>query len=295
VEAKEKTKETSFMKTNSPASAPTKLINPFIVGADPEFAVIDPTLPGRSKIVNVGQKFNPEGREFGWDHGGSVVELRPDPSRDIYQLTKKIRKLLTTHQNAKVIEPFKWKAGAYYDGQCLGGHIHFDTPFVAAAKEWDRLCDCSDCMAAQEAPKGTYESEVKVLDLLTQTLENLDILPKEESEKRRRGGDGYGRFGAVRAEGKGTEYRTMCSWLLSPQTTFTVLTASKLACIKGVEKLKLLKGKEWKDLLSFFEAFSGADSNVERFLARIAPRGLKYLQVDPDEDFKGSWREELEF
>lgn len=242
-----------------------RLINPFLVGCDPEFVTIY-----NGKRCNVDDHLPHEG-VVGWDHGGRIAEIRPDPSRGVYRLIKTLQKVLLEEPTLQQLVHRKWRAGAVYvdgDGvETLGGHIHLDI-------SWENRVN-----------------PVKALDALTGKLEALDILPKDESAARRGRGT-YGRYGDVRAiateREHRVEYRTMASWLFNPKVAFVCLTGAKLAAHAPDSTLAALKGPaSYKQLLSFFELFQGKDDNADRVLERVLDKGN--LKSNPDADVRKSW------
>ncbi len=249
----------------------TAFINRFLVGADPEFLLLD----GQTRITVGGQM----SKRVGYDHGGRVVELRPKPSISTYTLLKNIRQLL----QSKVLDQYRkytWRGGAYFSGEAIGGHVHFDIPVI-----FDRS-------------KGDI---VDALDETTRLLEALDILPKDES-KARRDSSGYGKFGAFKAgdgeerKEKGgdphMEYRTPASWLFSPKVAFCTLTALKLAAARPRTALRTLKGTSgFRELKAFIEAFRGRDDDASRLYDKLLSGGLTSVQAPVAEDFKPKWQE----
>ena len=104
-----------------------KAINSFLVGCDPEFVILD----SGGNIVNtsMGDEPLPKDGIIGYDHSGTVVEVRPEPCRGTYTLLKRIRELL----NSSTLDPWRkhtWKAGAWCATPArnlpLGGHVHLD-------------------------------------------------------------------------------------------------------------------------------------------------------------------------
>ena len=245
-----------------------RLVNKFLVGCDPEFVTIH-----NGKRCNVNDHLPHEG-VVGWDHGGRIAEIRPDPSRGIYRLIKTMQKVLLEEPTLQQLVHRKWRAGAVYsDGntiESLGGHIHIDIP-------WDKK-----------------EGPVKALDALTRKLEALDILPKDESNDRRKN-RGYGRYGDVRPVGGGyqveagrIEYRTMASWLFNPAIAFVCLSGAKLAAHAPDSTMVALKGPtSYKQLIKFFELFQGKDDNADRVLEKVLDKGN--LKAEPDANVREAW------
>ena len=104
-----------------------KAINDFLVGCDPEFVVLNSS--GEIVNTNTGDEPLPKEGIIGYDHSGTVVEIRPEPCKGTYTLLKRIRELL----NCSTLDPWRkytWKAGAWCATPSrnlpLGGHVHLD-------------------------------------------------------------------------------------------------------------------------------------------------------------------------
>lgn len=246
-----------------------EILNDFLVGCDPELAVIRDGAPIRVDTIV------PHAGEIGYDHNGHVLEIRPRPYRGTYALVKEIRKLVTSSRMQEMFPGCQLRAGAHLQGNgrelTLGGHIH---------------------LGVSPYRKGV----VQALDRLTRAFEKLEILPHEECEARRNLSE-YGRLGDIRhyEESDGNvhlEYRTMPSWLYSPKVAFTCLTAAKLAALDPDGALAQLKPKSMggKGLSAWFEGFRNKDENATRLLdAVIAKEGLKGIQGNPDADVIKAW------
>lgn len=250
------------------------LVNKFLVGCDPEFAMVD----NEGKAVNLNTVLRAQG-EVGYDHGGYVGELRPKPARGAYTLIKHLRALISG-DTFRSLPGAKARAGAYFQEKGdrgrvdLGGHVHFGFKYD---EEWATKLDA--------------------LDHLTRRLEALDILPQKESEARRRGP--YGRFGDFRLAGdlnERVEYRTMASWLHDPKVAFACLTLSKMAAYDPATcKAMLGRFHDFKPLVQWVEAFAAKDDNARRLSENLLSKGVKGLQADPEADFRERWMGELSF
>lgn len=234
------------------------VINKFLVGCDPEFVALDE----QNRIIPAAGANG----EIGYDHGGRVWELRPAPTKGTFALVKRLQRLIQDNRLRQV--KGKFRAGGIAGGQPLGGHVHFGIePF-------------------QELTEYTG-----ALDTTTRLLEHLDILPKTESQNRRRGT--YGKFGDWRTahDGQGhahLEYRTMASWLYDPKVAFLCLTAAKLATADPKGTLDALKHKSsYSGLLDWIAAYRSRDANAARVYERIGD--AKLVQVNPDVDFRERW------
>ena len=258
------------------------MINDFKIGCDPEFMLCK---DGRLLAAN---QYFPNGGEIGYDHGGRVAELRPGPSLGIMPIMRKLQDLI----NGPLITPIdaKLRAGAFWNADCLGGHIHFGfNCFTKKPPAGNGLHHGGELSA-----RGRQVTDA--LDALTKILEHLDILPEAESRQRRGSGQGeanhYGAFGDVRDCHGHMEYRTMASWLHDPKVAYMCLTAAKCAA-SDPEGTKLalegctsfLKFRRW------LEAYANKDVNAKRASEKLLDKGLKHIQVDPSVDFKGRWGE----
>lgn len=275
-------------------------INRFLVGCDPEFALVgdrparpcacgDEDCDEYVHASGIGAMFIDEDileheGELGTDHGGNCIEVRPKPQRSTYLLTKNIGHILHVAQTRYKLPEGRWRAGALIeagdddeeDVQPLGGHVHLDVPFDAP--------DAADRLNA--------------LDAFTRTVEELDILPKNECNRRREVSENndanhrYGRYSDARVANAANrlEYRTMASWLFHPTPTFLCLTGAKLAAASPQLTLEILKGVDPKaEFRAFFERFAPLDLNAQRAVEKILGRGRK-LQHDPNVDLRKSWQ-----
>lgn len=236
------------------------MLNKFLVGCDPEFAAI----AGDGKQMNLSSYIRHDG-EIGFDHGGRVGEFRPEPTRGTYALTKKLHRLINSAP-IRALNAAKLKAGAKAFNDSLGGHVHFGFPVP---------------------PLG--DPRITALDTVTRTMEQLDILPRQECINRRRGN--YGRFGDIRDSGGHLEYRTMASWLLDPKVAFLCLTAAKLACCDTETTDVLARVTSFEGLADWFRRYRTKDINARRVVDRVVPLGHKAVQIPPDVDFRENWRE----
>jgi hypothetical protein len=263
-----------------------KLVNPFQIGCDPEFVVLEPN----GHIHNVAADFDRDGSGVvGFDHQGLEVEIRPNPARGSYALLKRIQAIIKTNPRLKKIEGFKWRAGAVVKNGnrnlTLGGHVHLD---ISPRDPNDRLGE-------------TFKLRLNALDRCTKYLEALDILPRDECALRRDVGDPnnagqrYGKWSDYREKGDGTrfEYRTMSSWLYDPTAAYLALTMAKLAATApqlAVETLKV-RSISYENLKEFFELFRHKDTNAKRALDKLLVKNVTQLQAQPDVDFKNAWKE----
>lgn len=240
------------------------LLNDFLVGADPEFVVLSDA--GDLQIHRRPEKYAP----WGIDHGGWVIEPHPKPETSVRELVKNLK--ASMNDFATVAPVGKWRAGAYLAAPqrpvTLGGHVHIDQ---------------KTCSGAQ----------LDGLDLFTQHLEALDVLPRQECETRRAGLN-YGRYGDVRVEHGHFEYRTLPSWLFSQRVTKICLAGVKLTAIDPDAPKETLgattKGSSIPKLKGFFERFRHKDEDADWILSS---RMLdKKLVIDPSRDLRNVWKVE---
>lgn len=257
--------------------------NPYLIGADPEFAILDSQ--GRYLAADL-----PQGK-LGTDHGGRVVELRPDPSFLASALCEDMRKTL----NRRELVPYRkylWKAGAVAGPESnampLGGHIHFDIPFQ---RQRDDVLT-NNCLRA--------------LNRVATWFDGLEFFPKGEAVLRQR--LGYGRISediyndqTVRPAGRRPdglsrlEYRTPPSWLYSPDLSFLALTTFKLALVDPQHTLDSLPQgatAPMTRLRRFIAGFAKVDSDAAEITQRIEADGnrLRQFRGDPAGDLKLAWK-----
>ena len=238
------------------------LLNEFKLGADPEFV-----------IVNNGHLQQYAGRvapyaPWGLDHSNWVIEPHPKPDPSVRALVHNIR---ASMNDFAIRAPLgAWRAGSYIEAPertvTLGGHVHIDQPNYTPAQQ-------------------------ESMDLFTQYLERLDILPRAESEQRRQSGTGYGRFGDFRREHGHFEYRSMGSWLYSQRVTKLCLAGLKLIMVDPEAVPATLHTPTRASLIglrSFYERFKHRDDDIDWIL----DSGIlgKKLQVRPDRDLREVWR-----
>lgn len=253
------------------------MINNFRIGCDPEFMLLNDA----GKTVPASTYFQHNG-EIGYDHGGRVAEFRPQPTKGVYPIMQKIQALVKGPQMATI--KARLRAGALCNGDALGGHVHFG--FNCFLQKPPAGCNIHD--GGQFNEKGAQVT--KALDALTKTLEHLDILPKNESALRRNHGQGYGRYGDVRDCNGHMEYRTMASWLYDPKVAFLCLTAAKLAAADPVGSYEALHNcQNFAAFEKWMNQYKEEDLNAKRASEKLLDRGLKYIQVDPEVDFRERW------
>ncbi|WP_068775581.1 hypothetical protein [Paenibacillus sp. FJAT-26967] len=186
---------------------------PAVLGSDPEFLLVSPG----GKVVSASKYLGREG-QAGCDaivlSGHRVImplaELRPQPSSDPAQLAANLRAAMITAARQIGNASLAWVSGGMpLPGFPLGGHVHFSRCWL-----------------------NTH---------LLRALDNYLALPlmliEGESTARRR--PRYGLLGDYRRQRShgGFEYRTLPSWLVSPQITLGVFALARLIA-DGYEELR---------------------------------------------------------
>lgn len=176
-----------------------------MIGADPEFAVMD-----GDEIVMANEVISPR-HNFGLDGCEEIAELRPSPSFNPSEVVRNIHKDLcmgyNTNPEARV---YTWRAGSFVEGYSIGGHVHLG---LRAAMRGTSL-----------TPDNTYEDLSRYLDTY---MAQVIRLIENTSEARRRRSEEYGFLGDFRPNRHGMEYRTLGSWLTSPRVAEGVLCLSQ--------------------------------------------------------------------
>lgn len=186
-----------------------RLVNHFLVGADPEFVFTraDGTMINADYFDGL-----KAGLAYGADNNGRLVEIRPKPSRFVL---KTLASIWSTMKWMAILQPNAakcvWRAGAFYNHDGLGGHVHF----------------------GRQRPQR--DREMRALDTLSFFMFHAGIWDRNEGRRRvheAQGalhGRGYGHLGDFRAQPYGYEYRTFPSWLCSPWMAYLSMVLAKLA------------------------------------------------------------------
>lgn len=175
------------------------------IGADPEFMLFH----SRSGRMIAASEFFPRHGKVGYDNLTNplhdrhpIAEIRPQPSSSPLTLAENVNRALIQAAKMAPYRNIKWVAGSHPSrGLAIGGHIHF--------------------------------SGVKLNFALLRTLDNFLAIPvflieNPHSALRRR--RRYGTLGNYRRKSYGGfEYRTLGSWLVSPEITQGVLCLAKIA------------------------------------------------------------------
>lgn len=308
-----------------PAKYLKMVINPWLLGADPEWAVMTPpdlVVPNSgANAVNTSKSAG----EIGSDHGGRVWELRPAPSTSAYVVALNLWKLLQ-QEELKKLEKFKWKSGALgarkhaapaHNGTTPGwmqhqvtfyesiGYTHANALVMAqndAAQHQQQAQQHAQAVANDVDTLGGHvhfgiaglnPAQKRACDSVTTGLLNLDILPQKENT-RRLSISQYGKFNqdATRDCNGHVEYRCAPSWLDKPGQALAALTTYKLAAARP-SALKWPDSHNLKaDFCDWLEELGQIDVDAWVLRNRIATCGFDSIQADPSSDFKPQWRQE---
>lgn len=263
--------------THQPLASPSiytptgRHLNHFCVGSDPEFSF---ALEGdRIPAVATGMKV---GLAAGCDQNERLVELRPWPSVSVVTHVAGILTALRWMYRvyAHNIQPYSWRAGAFFAGDGMGGHVHFGRK------------------------RPTRDDEVQALDGLARVFKHSGLFPIAEWDRRIRGdklGQMYGKPGDYRIQRHGYEYRSLPSWLQSPTVAFIVVTASKLAVLDPSitatwNKRKLVGQNDAANLLrGLAKLYRYRDDDAYILYHVLTRDGLTPFILDHARDFSGAW------
>lgn len=262
-----------YKAAEEPTPVGQRLVNHFMLGADPEFVFRNGTQ--RCDARTLGLKAGPA---FGADNNGRLCELRPAPSRSalsvLASLWLAMRWMAVYHPD---VLNLSWRAGSFYEGDGLGGHVHFGRKNL-------RL----------------REREVAVLDRITHLQFTAGIFDREEGRLRVRRAQGapqgqpYGALGDMRLQPHGYEYRTLPSWIDNAWLAYFNLVVSKLAVAFPdllaplAETDAGLTAEQARSQLRFILAYySPLDDDARLAHAILARRGLP--THGNGLDFKSAW------
>jgi hypothetical protein len=246
-------------------------LNHFCIGSDPEFCfAADENM--KQAAYNVGLR---TGLAAGCDQNERLVELRPWPSTSVIEHVAGI--LTTLRWLYRVyghnVTRYSWRAGAFFAGDGIGGHVHFGRK------------------------RPTRPEEVSALDGLAKLFTATGLFPIDEWNRRVRGDElrqRYGDYGDFRVQQHGYEYRTLPSWLQSPTIAFTVLTASKLVVLDP-EITHSWFDLEWgrehaqDQLRGLAKYFRSRDDDAYLLYHVLTANGNMPFEVIHGADFKAAW------
>ncbi|MCK5016147.1 MAG: hypothetical protein KAS32_03665, partial [Candidatus Peribacteraceae bacterium] len=188
-------------------------IEKITIGADPEFAIIDPktgeAVYGDTFFRPYGEKYNQIGSD------GPCGEIRPSPANNVEDLVKNIENLLK-NKTQRIID-YDWIGGASFSHPNMsrrypmGGHLHFGLPNIPGAGK---------------NPKMILQKRVaRILDeLVALPMVRIDTpLPEH-----RRNTEGYGKFEDVKTSNVKFEWRVPSGlWLVHKDLTRAVIGSAK--------------------------------------------------------------------
>lgn len=265
---------TTYKPLRSPSSYALagRRLNNFCIGSDPEFVFVDPDEGTKIPAIDAGLKV---GLAAGADQNERLVELRPWPSVSVVTHVAGILTALRWMYRVygETIRRYNWRAGAFYDGDGIGGHVHFGRK------------------------RPTRPEEVAALDGLAKVLKATGLFPVAEWEKRIRGdklGQVYGRPGDFRIQKHGYEYRSLPSWLQSPVVAFIVLASSKLAVLNPTITTTWFK-RNWDfpsacdALRGLAKLYKGRDDDAYILYHLLTQQGNAVFAIEHGKDFAPAW------
>lgn len=208
------------------------------MGADPEWVLVgeEDNVLNASELLRVYKLPN---EEVGCDGTQQPqAELRPRPHVSPVRVVINMVKLLNAHPVAEKYAAYKWMVGAGYRGVTVCGHIHFGGMDSTGrlSKAWMRNIAEED---------GRYDG---LLELLDEILLPFSILLSNpltsifDTRKLMIDGHGvsYGALRGIRKQPHGAEYRTLPSWLYSPEVAlFFMATAKAIAIEKLTDNINI--------------------------------------------------------
>jgi hypothetical protein len=249
-----------------------RLINRFMLGADPEFLLADINrADSRSHYVFAENLGLTTLGCFGSDMSGRQAEIRAYPSRFALDVVASMLEAMRwmAFTNKGVRERF-WQSVAYINSQGrndgFGGHVHF------GRRRFKEL-----------------NQDLVNLDRLTASLLSVGVLDNE-GQLLRQANTNYGRNGDYREQQHGFEYRSMPTWMHSPQAAHFVLTVSKLTVINKTFAVDLLRAdnvNKRQAILNAFKNYRYEDDDVRIATRAIELNGWPLFQLHYD--FKEIW------
>lgn len=174
------------------------------IGADPEFGFLraDGTLVSPGSVIN-----DTLSDRFGIDGSRRVAELRPDYSSSPAGLVDTIKQILQRgYDTNQASHHLVWKAGSVAGEEPIGGHVHLGHSTLAAHGQ---VCDDLGVALAKVVSPVVAMAEDREEAILRRVGSNYGTIDGEN---------------CMRLQAHGIEYRTLPSWLTSPQDALSVLT-----------------------------------------------------------------------
>lgn len=267
--------EKNFEDAATPVlSSVGRRLNGFCLGSDPEFVFVS---PGRSNKLAASELGLKPALAAGCDQNQRLAELRCWPTRSaVEHVAGVMASLRWMYRLYPYVRDQYWRAGAFYDGDGIGGHVHFGRK------------------------RPTRDQEITGLDGLTAAFRQMNCFNLNDWERRIRGdarNQRYGDYGDYRLQLHGYEYRTLPSWLCSPLKAFFVLAATKLAVmdpdlVSGWRQRVVDSQTAFMLLRRLALFYSGRDDDawiLKSLLSRpTTPRVIETWQM-PARDFKLNW------
>jgi hypothetical protein len=258
------------------------------IGADPEFVI---RIPNTSEIVS-GDYITKFNGAIGTDAVDELIELRPNPSTNVFNVLGNIRYmlrfLLDKSPELKKLEFVAGHQGVHFP---IGGHIHIGR---VSKKIW------FNNMIIEDSAPSCGRVLISLLDKLL--YDGVHKAIRDKAGYDFRVNHSYGFKGNYRVHTKSVvEYRTPPSWLVSPTLAFLYLCLAKVGGLLvinypdttteilakksiGVNILKLIANKieNISDMIN--------QPDIEKLVSLIRDIKFKTCQnVNWSIDFKKSW------
>jgi hypothetical protein len=228
-----------------------RLVNRFSLGSDPEFVLNSST----GKYIHAESCGLLTSRAFGSDMAGRQAEIRAYPSKFALEVVASIVDSLRwmAYVHRYDISQLTWSAISYNGKDGCGGHIHL------GRRRPDR------------------QKDVEILDTTCQTLINQGVFNKHTFNMRVVNTH-YGKYGDIRPQSHGYEYRTLPTQMASPWLMYFVLVLNKLL---------LYHGGKWRlDISMLFKMYQDKDDDAAIALQALQKWGLP---SEDTTDFRGRW------
>jgi hypothetical protein len=179
-----------------------RLMNHYALGADPEFSLISKGTYYKATDFGLSA-----GRAFGADNNGRLVELRPMPSKFALDVVASLlAELQWAARLTNGLAALDWISVPYDQQDGLGGHVHF----------------------ARKRCEEDRDADVMGLNNIFALLIRAGVFNQKLCELRLNRAH-YGKYGDVRVQNHGYEYRTFPTWLNSPWLAFLALVLAKIS------------------------------------------------------------------
>lgn len=194
------------------------------LGTDPEFVFVGP-----NGLVNCNDYFPRQNNhrhdnpELGGDGHPWTAEIRPPPKETPRGVVAEMKRIFRMHKDA-LPGNVTWRAGSYFKGKTLGGHIHF----------------------------GDVVVEENIISALDGVLGQMFTVLEDATEAKQRRATEYGKLGDVRVKPWGFEWRTPASFIVSPEISLGVFALAKACVLEEVNSDPMsiirLRGKRLRAL-----------------------------------------------